>query len=47
MGGPSYTVAYSFICKPVIATFEPRSIKELLSTRLRDYTHGEDRLNTL
>lgn len=46
-GGPSYTVAYNFIGKPVIATFEPRNIKELLSNRFRDYTHGEDRLNTL
>lgn len=35
-GGPSYTVAYSFIGKPVIATFEPRNIKGILSTRFRD-----------
>lgn len=46
-GGPSYTVAYNFLGKPVIATFEPRNIKELLSTRFGDYVHGEDRLNTL
>lgn len=31
-----YTVAYGFIGKPGIANFEPRNIRELLSTRFRD-----------
>ncbi|ETS76339.1 hypothetical protein PFICI_11726 [Pestalotiopsis fici W106-1] len=46
-GGPFYTLAYRFVGKPAIVTFEPLNIKELLSPSFRDYTHGEDRLNVL
>jgi hypothetical protein len=46
-GGSKYTMAYSFIGQPVIVTLQPENIKALLSPKFRDYTHGEDRLNTL